>query len=338
MVETLVSVLLPVRDAAPFLAGCMASLERQTMRDFEVIAVDDGSTDGSSEALDEWAASDLRVRVVHREHQGLVATLNAGLELCRSPFVARMDADDVSHPRRLELQLREMKELPWVGVVSSFVRHFPWHGVGEGFRVYERWLNSLVTPELIARDRFVESPVAHPSVLVRREVLQMAGGYQETEGPEDFDLWLRLIEAGVCFSKVDRYLYFWREHVERLTRVDGRYSVENFHRCKAKYLLSGPLAESRRVVIWGAGQTGRRLSKHLIRGGAPVEAFVDIDPAKVGSTLRDRPIIGVEVLPTLIDAGTVVLSAVSSRGARALIRERLEKIGLRETREFWCVA
>jgi glycosyltransferase involved in cell wall biosynthesis len=327
-----------VRDAAPYLAVCMASLERQTIRNFEVIAVDDGSTDGSSKVLDDWAARDPRVRVMHREHEGLVATLNAGLELCRSPFVARMDADDVCHPRRLELQLREMKELPWVGVVSSFVRHFPWHGVGEGFRLYERWLNSLLTPELIARDRFVESPVAHPSVLVRREVYQMAGGYQETQGPEDFDLWLRLIEAGVTFSKIDRYLYFWREHVERLTRVDGRYSVENFHRCKAKYLLSGPLAKSRRVVIWGAGQTGRRISKHLIRGGAPVEAFVDIDPAKVGNTMRDRPIIGPEVLPKLIEVGTVVLAAVSSRGARALIRDRLEKMGLRETREFWCVA
>lgn len=338
MVETLVSVVLPVHDAAPYLAGCMASLERQTMRDFEVIAVDDGSADGSSETLDEWAARDIRVRVIHREHEGLVASLNAGLELCRAPFVARMDADDVCHPRRFELQMQEMDELPWVGVVSSFVRHFPWHGVGEGFRVYESWLNSLATPELIARDRFVESPVAHPSVLVRREVYQMAGGYRDTEGPEDFDLWLRLIEAGVCFSKINRYLYFWREHIERLTRVDGRYSVENFHRCKAKYLLSGPLADSRRVVIWGAGQTGRRLSKHLIRAGAPVEAFVDIDPSKVGSTLRERPIISVEMLSTLIEPGTVVLAAVSSRGARALIRDRLEKMGLRETREFWCVA
>lgn len=338
MAETRISVLLPVHDAAQYLAECMASLDRQTLRDFEVIAVDDGSTDGSSEVLDEWADRDHRVRVIHREHEGLVATLNAGLELCRSPFVARMDADDVSHPRRFELQMRELKELPWVGVVSSLVRHFPWHGVGEGFRVYERWLNSLATPELIARDRFVESPVAHPSVLVRREVFQMAGGYRDTDGPEDFDLWLRLIEAGVCCSKVDRYLYFWREHVERLTRVDGRYSVENFHRCKAKYLLSGPLAESKRVVIWGAGQTGRRLSKHLIRGGAPVEAFVDIDPAKVGSTLRERPIIGAAALPGMIEAGTVVLAAVSSRGARALIRERLVKMGLREAREFWCVA
>ncbi len=277
-------------------------------------------------------------KVVHRSESGLVETLNAGLELCTAPFVARMDADDISHPRRFELQLAEFEELPWIGVVSSLVRHFPWHGVGEGYRVYEEWLNSLLTPEQISSQRFVESPMPHPSAMVRREVYQSAGGYREETWAEDFDFWLRLFEAGVTITKVEKYLYFWREHAERLTRVDSRYSVENFLRCKAKYLLSGPLAQGQRVVIWGAGQTGRRISKHLLRDGAQVEAFVDIDPEKIGSTLRGKPIIDFDELPSLVNKDTVVLAAVGSRGARALIREQLEKIGLREGREFWCVA
>jgi len=223
-------------------------------------------------------------------------------------------------------------------VVSSMVRHFPWHGVGEGYRVYEEWLNSLLTPEQISCQRFVESPVPHPSAMVRREVYQSAGGYRDETWAEDFDFWLRLFEAGVTFTKVEKYLYFWREHAERLTRVDSRYSVENFLRCKAKYLLSGPLADGQRVVIWGAGQTGRRISKHLLRDRAQVEAFVDIDPEKIGGTLRGKPIIDFDQLPSLIDKDTVVLAAVGSRGARALIREQLRSIGLREGREFWCVA
>jgi len=314
MESPLVSVLLPVRDPGPYLEECIASLGRQTLSNFEVVAVDDGSTDGSAETLDAWADRDPRVRVVHREQEGLVATLNAGLELCRAPFVARMDADDISHPRRFELQVEEMEELPWVGVVSCLVRHFPWHGVGEGYRVYERWLNSLSTPEAIGRERFVESPVAHPSAMVRREVYQSVGGYLDTEWAEDFDLWLRLLEARVCFSKVERYLYFWREHTERLTRVDARYSVENFLRCKAKYLLSGPLADCERVVVWGAGQTGRRLSKHLLRDGSPIEAFVDIDPEKIGSTLRKKPIIDPEEQADHRSRGTVGADRPGHRG------------------------
>ena len=338
MSEPLVSVLLPVRDPGPYLKDCIASLGRQTLIEYEVVAVDDGSTDGSAKALDEWASQDDRVKVVHRSASGLVETLNAGLELCQAPFVARMDADDIIHPKRFELQFAEFEELPWMGVVSSLVRHFPWHGVGEGYRVYEEWLNSLATPEQISRERFIESPVPHPSAMVRREVYDTAGGYRDETWAEDFDLWLRLFEAGVTFTKVEKYLYFWREHAERLTRVDGRYSVENFLRCKAKYLVSGPLANCHRVVIWGAGQTGRRISKHLLRDGAPVEAFVDIDEKKIGSTLRDKPIIKFEEIRTMIGPGTVVLAAVASRGARALIRKQLNNIGLREGWNYWCVA
>jgi glycosyltransferase involved in cell wall biosynthesis len=338
MSEPLVSVLLPVRDPGPYLKDCIASMARQTLEDYEVIAVDDGSSDGSAKVLDDWAVQDERVKVVHRSESGLVETLNAGLELCTAPFVARMDADDISHPRRFELQAAEFEELPWVGVVSSLVRHFPWSGVGEGYRVYEEWLNSLLTPEQISRERFVESPVPHPSAMVRREVFENAGGYRDENWAEDFDLWLRLFEADVTFTKIEKYLYFWREHAERLTRVDSRYSVENFLRCKAKYLLSGPLANRQRVVIWGAGQTGRRISKHLLRDGAQIEAFVDIDPEKIGSTLRDKPIIELDELRAMMGPDMMVLAAVGSRGARALIREQLNNIGLREGWNYWCVA
>ncbi len=334
-----VSVLLPVRDAGPYLRDCIASLDRQTLTDFEVVVVDDGSVDGSAEILDAWAGRDSRVRVRHLPPSGLVAALNLGIESCRAPLVARMDADDISHPRRLELQAGILDAQPGIGVVSCLVRHFRWHRVGEGFRIYEAWLNSLVTPGEIARERFVESPVAHPSVMVRRGLFEQMGGYRDFGGPEDYDLWLRLLERGVAISKIDRTLYFWREHGERLTRVDGRYSVENFLRCKARYLLTGPLAGSRRVVVWGAGQTGRRLSKHVLRGGAPLECFVDIDPEKIGRTMRGLPIIGVGELPALLGDGTVVLAAVASRGARELIRAQLDasRAGQKGI-GYWCVA
>jgi len=338
MVDPLVSVLLPVRDAVPFLARCLASLRRQSLTDFEVIAVDDGSSDGSSQALDELAARDSRMRVLHQPASGLVAALNAGLALCRAPLVARMDADDISHPRRLELQVLELDTRPELGVVSCRVRHFPWHSVGEGFRLYELWLNSLLTPRDIARERFVESPLAHPSAMVRREVIEDVGGYRDLDWPEDYDLWLRILEKGVEVGKLDPYLYFWREHQERLTRRDSRYSTSSFLRCKAHFLLRGPLAGCSRVVVWGAGQTGRRLSKPLLEGGAPIEAFVDIDPEKIGRTLRGRPVIGADALPALLGQGTVVLAAVASRGARALIREQLDALGLVEGVGYWCVA
>lgn len=330
--------LLPVRNAAPWLDDCLNSLTRQTLTNFEVVAVDDGSTDESSVRLDRWAESDPRFTVVHHPAQGLVTALNRGLERCRAPLVARMDADDVSHPRRLELQAAILSSRPEVGVVSCRVRHFPARRVAEGFRLYEAWLNSLTTHDEMSRERFVESPLAHPSVMLRRDLLAEVGGWRDRGWAEDYDLWLRLFEAGAIFAKLDRTLFFWREHGERLTRTDRRYSVPSFLRCKAHFLARGPLKNAGKVILWGAGQTGRRLSKFLAERGVAINVVVDIDPAKIGGTLRGIPIVAPESLPDLLESGTVVLAAVASRGARDLIRTRLVELGLEEGRSFWCVA
>ncbi|HSL17172.1 MAG TPA: glycosyltransferase [Methylomirabilota bacterium] len=333
-----VSVLLPVRDAGPWLEPCLASLARQTLADLEVVAVDDGSTDGSGAVLDAWAARDRRFRILHRPAAGIVPALLEGFQHCRAPLVARMDADDVSHLRRFELQVRLLDADPAVGVVSCLVRHFPRRDLGRGFRLYESWLNSLIDHEAMARERFVESPVAHPSVVVRRELLEAAGGWRDLGWPEDYDLWLRLFAAGARFAKVERFLFFWRDHHSRLTRTDPRYAVPSFLACKAHHLARGPLVGARRVVLWGAGQTGRRLSKRLQAEGVGLDSCVDIDPAKIGGTLRGVPVISPEALPERLGDGVVVLAAVASRGARDLIRARFVALGLDEGRTFFCVA
>jgi glycosyltransferase involved in cell wall biosynthesis len=335
-----ISVLLPVYNAAGFLPECLESLAAQTLGDFEVVAVDDGSDDGSAELLEAWSRRDSRLRLVRRSHRGLIATLNSGLEACGGDLVARMDADDRCDPRRLELQAAVLDGPNAPDVVSCLVRHFPESSVAEGFRIYEKWLNGLTTHDDIWRERFIESPIPHPTAMLRHSTLAEAGGYRDRGWPEDYDLWLRLAQAGKRFHKVGEYLYDWREHPERLTRVDRRYAVERFLECKARFLLAGPLHEVGRLVIWGAGQTGRRLSKHLVRGGAPLQAFVDIDPRKIGRTLRGAPIASADSVPELLEGETpaLLLVAVSSRGARRLIRERLTGFGLHETRDYWVAA
>ena len=188
VVRSTVSVLLPVFNAARHLQDCLTSLSRQSLASFEIIAVDDGSTDRSPEILRAWSEREPRLRVVPQTHKGLVATLNHGLALCTGGLVARMDSDDLAHPRRLELQQEALDEHPEIGVLGCRVEHFGDGGVGEGFRVYERWLNGLLDDESIRRELFVESPLPHPSVMVRRSHLDEAGGYQDAGWPEDYDL------------------------------------------------------------------------------------------------------------------------------------------------------
>ena len=331
---------MPCFNAAATIDEAVESILAQTRSDFELIAVDDGSTDDTRRRLETWSQRDGRVLVLARPHGGQVESLQAGLAACRAPLVARMDADDRSHPDRLAAQEEFLRTHPDVAVVACLVEGFPPGDVRQGFRLYLEWLNGLRTPEAIAREIFVESPLAHSSVVMRRAWLENVGGYQDQGWPEDYDLWLRLHLAGAAFAKVPDVLLLWREHPGRATRTDRRYAVENFLRAKAHYLMLGLLRGRESVVVWGAGQMGRRLSKHLQRQGAPLRAFVDIDPAKIGRTLRGVPIVGPADLPSHWASlpRPIVLAAVGARGARRLIREQLAQMSLVEGQDWWAVA
>jgi hypothetical protein len=251
-----------------------------------------------------------------------------------------MDADDRAHPERFEKQVAYLENHPEVAVVSSLVTAFPDEDVREGYRIYIEWLNGLVTDEEIRREIFVESPLANPSTMMRQVWFEEMGGYHDYGWPEDYDLWLRMYLAGARYAKIPEVLLDWRDHPDRITRTDGRYSVENFLRAKAHYLARGPLRDRDAVIVWGAGMMGRRLGKQLQNSQVPLKVFVDIDPKKIGRTRRGKPIIAPD---ELLDwwkrfKKPALLAAVGARGARGLIRARLLKMGLIEGQDWWGAA
>jgi glycosyltransferase involved in cell wall biosynthesis len=335
-----ISVLLPCRNAAATLDEAVESILQQTLGELEVLAVDDGSTDGSAERLDRWASADARLRVLRLPPRGLIEALNAGLAECRAPLVARMDADDRSHPERLAEQAALLEARPDLAAVGCLVEAFPPEAVGPGFSLYLEWLNGLTSPEAIAREIYVESPLVHPSVVMRRSWCERVGGYQEHGWPEDYDLWLRLHAAGGRFAKVPRVLFYWREHAGRLTHASPRYAIESFLRAKVFYLLRGPLHDRESILVRGAGIVGKRLSRLLLAEGAPVTAFIDIDPAKIGRTRRGLPVIGPDACLEWWRRSPrpILLAAVGARGARAVVRQQINDLGLVEGRDWWAVA
>jgi glycosyltransferase involved in cell wall biosynthesis len=335
-----ISVLLPCFNAEETIENALDSIVKQSFEDFEIIAIDDGSSDSTPEILRKWSEQDRRIRLITQSHRGIIPALNSGVRESGGAFIARMDADDLSHPQRFAKQMEFLEHNPEIAVVSCLVEGYPPDRIQEGYKLYYLWLNSLVSSEQIAREIYIESPLAHPSVMIRRRSLEKAGGYQEHGWPEDYDLWLRLHLAGEHFAKVPEILLSWREHSDRLTRTDSRYSVENFIRAKSFYLCQGPLAERDAVIIWGAGQMGRRISKHLHRNGAPLKAFIDIDPKKIGRMLRSFPIHPIDDLLAIWKShkSPALLAAVGSRGARSLIRTRLENLGFMEAVDWWAVA
>jgi glycosyltransferase involved in cell wall biosynthesis len=331
-----VSVLLPCRDAAAFLPDAMASIRAQSFRDFQVIAVDDGSTDATRALLAAWARRDARVRVLDQPPLGIVAALTHAADAANGEILLRMDADDVAFNARFERQVALLDAQPDTGACGTLVRYFPRSTVAGGALRYEAWINGLVRHEDIARDIFVECPIAHPTLAIRRTVLEQVGGYQDNGWPEDYDLVLRLWQHQVRMAKVPEVLLHWRERPDRASRTDPRYGEAPFRRARVHYLRTTLLPGRDGVVIWGAGPVGKAFCRELQAQGARVRAFVDVDPRKVGQVVHGAPV----VAPAAVTdhTGAFVVAAVGQEGAREEILAELRGKGLREGEDFVAVA
>jgi cellulose synthase/poly-beta-1,6-N-acetylglucosamine synthase-like glycosyltransferase len=312
----------------------LASILAQTLQAFEVLVVDDGSIDRTPHLLAEWALQDSRIRVVTTPREGIVTALNRAAAEAQGTFFARMDADDIAHPERLERQIEHLAANPTVGACGTRVRYVPRSILRDGTRRYEKWINSVVTPAEIERDLFVECPIPHPSLVVRRQAFETAGGYRDLGWPEDYDLILRLWEAGYGLGKVSEVLLNWRERPDRLSRSDPRYGEDAFRRCKAHFI--GRRVAGRPIVVWGAGPVGKAFASSLRDEGHEVVAFIDLDPRKIGQTIHSAPVIHPSAIGDYV--GTYVVAAVGSKKARTEIRISLHAAGFREPEDCCAVA
>lgn len=324
--EKMVSIVIPTYNSLRTLQPALKSCLVQTYPEIEIIVVDDGSTDETLLWLNEVKLIHHRVRVLTIEHSGVAAAFNAGIEDSTGEFIARMDADDNMHPEKIAKQVKFLNEHPDIGVVSCLVNYGGDRTTQEGYARHVDWINSLVKHEQIALNRFIDSPVCNPTLMFRRELVEKHGGAREGDFPEDYEMWLRWIDAGVQFAKVPEVLFTWNDLPSRLTRNDARYSAEAFERAKIQYLVKFIRAnnpEARPLYVCGGGRITRRKSKLLIESGLQIGAYVDIDPARIGSDIDGIPVIGVSDLPSR--ASAYIVNFVSVRGAR----EELKKLLIR---------
>ena len=225
--KPLISVVMPVYNALPFLDDSINSILTQTFRDFEFVIFDDASTDGSVERLRQWAARDRRIRLYEGKTQlGLSGSSNAVVAQARASIVARMDADDIAHPDRLRHQWQVIESRPDVAVVGTLCIGID--AQGREVRPRDRW-------RLLRRSGYI--PFPHGSAMFRREVFDRVGGYDDTPGGEDQKLFSKMAAEGRVLTLPD-VLYSYRYHANNATLFNGLRAVGENHSSNGESLAA----------------------------------------------------------------------------------------------------
>lgn len=242
----IVTVLMPVWNGDRFIAEAIESILNQTERNFEFLIVDDGSTDETPEILAGLARRDPRIRVIRLEHGGIVAALNHGLAECQTEWVARMDADDIAHPRRLEMQLQAVGKHPRAVLCHTQVEYF-----GDS-RFVTRSARMVRTRALNQLRLCHHCSISHPTVMYRKSAVLAAGAYRpEDLHVEDYSLWGRLMDHGE-FIAVSKPLLQLRLHDQSISKKEATVQMR----------LSAGIAQShcRKFLQLGDTEAARALS------------------------------------------------------------------------------
>ncbi len=312
---------MPVYNAEDTVVRALDSLRAQTIPELEIIVVNDGSTDGTMELLHHQKD----IILLDHSHRGIAPALNDGLAAASGDYIARMDADDLCHPSRMDLQSAYLDVYSDIGLVGSRVAFGGDRELQAGYADYVDWTNSLIASEDIALNRFVESPFAHPSVMFRRELFELYGAYRDGPFPEDYELWLRWMANGVNMAKVDEELMTWNDPPDRLSRTDTRYSIDSFYRIKTEYLamwLEKNNPHHPDVVVWGAGRVTRKRAAILEAFGIRITHYIDLKPRTLEC---GTPVIHHDHIPD--PASCFILPMVGNRTARQKIEQHLIRHG-----------
>jgi len=270
-----ITILLPVFNTAPYLRECLDSILAQTEQDWELLAVDDFSTDESPEILIEYTRRDSRIQFFQHEKKGIAPALRTAYRQSTGPLVTRMDSDDRMLPQKLAFLKKIMVKHGHGHVATGLVKYFSAGGVGEGYRRYAAWLNGLAAAGRHFDEIYRECTIPSPCWMAWRSDLDRCGAFTEDIVPEDYDLAFRFRQAGFKIISSPEVLHEWRDRPDRTSRTDELYLDNSYLDLKMGWFLRSDYDPQRPLVLWGAGRKGKRLAGLFRERGVPFRWVCD---------------------------------------------------------------
>ncbi len=333
MNEPRVSIIMAARNTAEYIEECLLSIQAQTFTEWELLAVNDRSTDDTKDILLRFAKSDPRIKVLDSKGERLLPALQTGYAASSAPLINRMDSDDRMPPYKLELMLEEWEKHGKGTIVAGGTEHFADKGeLGNGFRRYDAWLNELARNNTHFEQIYTECVIPSHCWLMHREDLDAVGAFDPMEYPEDYDLCFRFYKAGLKVVGINKVLHHWRDRSDRISRTWVEYQDNRYFDLKLKYFFELDRNLSRPLVIWGAGPNGKDLAKRHIALGATFDWVCD-NPRKIGQDIYGVVLKAEECVNDIEDPQ--ILVAVASPSDRSKIKDQLQAWNKEPVKDFW---
>ncbi|MCL6266081.1 glycosyltransferase family 2 protein [Flagellimonas myxillae] len=327
-----VSLFIPFKNTQEYLPECLDSILNQTYSHWEVLAVNDHSTDQSLAILRSYAAKDSRIKVFTNNGNGIIPALRTAYAESSGNLLSRMDSDDIMKPNRLQVMVDSLLEFGPGHLSVGQVKYFSPRGISNGYERYEAWLNQLTSKGHNYDEIYKECVVPSPCWMVHREDFEHSGGFTSDRYPEDYDLTFRFYENHIKIIPCQEILHLWRDYDTRTSRTHEHYAQNYFLDIKLHYFLKLEYNPTRPLVIWGAGFKGKSIAKNLVRQGIGFVWLCD-NPQKIGKKIYGQQLVHFNILKTLENPQSII--TVANEVAQSEIREFFSTIGQHPMKDYF---
>ncbi len=290
------------------MSECLDSILVQTYVDWEVIAVNDHSTDKSKEVVHAYSQKDRRICVYENLGQGIIPALRTAYGNASGEFISRMDSDDIMSPERLKEMVTALHNSGKGHLSVGQVRYFSNQGISDGYAKYEQWLNLLTARGTNFNEIYKECVIPSPCWMVYKEDLERCDAFRPERYPEDYDLAFRFYEKQLQVIPCHKVLHLWRDYPERTSRSHHHYAQNYFLDIKLHYFLKLDYDANRPLVIWGAGFKGKTIAKQLVNKKINFYWLCD-NPNKIDKKFYGKVLLHFSILKSLEQPQSIITVA-----------------------------
>ncbi|MEM1336532.1 MAG: glycosyltransferase [Bacteroidota bacterium] len=318
----MVSILIPFKNTQNFLSACLESILNQTFTNWEVVAVDDHSTDQSREIAFSYSKKNDRIKVYKNTGEGIIPALRTAYSNATGSFITRMDSDDIMLPNRLEVMVTSLEHAGIGHIAVGQVRYFSEQGISNGYARYQNWLNALTARGINYSEIYKECVIPSPCWMVHQQDFAYCGGFLPDRYPEDYDLTFRFYEKQLQIIPCNEVLHLWRDYPERTSRNHQHYAQNYFLEIKLYYFLRLDFDPQRPLAIWGAGFKGKTLAKRLVAQDIDFYWLCD-NPRKINKKIYGKNLLHFSALKELEHPQSII--TVANTKSQHEIRKFLER-------------